>query len=87
MASLVYPHEQIYLDALTGPATDNAKYSLLHWQNVWQNQIPLPGGVAMSQGDKQQVLWGQSVILWQGDATAIPNLTMAPYQPGRRGNS
>lgn len=85
MPTITYPHEQIYPLVGSTPATDNAKYSLLHWQNVWQNQVPLPGGVAMSQGDKQQVLWGQSVVLWGGQG--IPNLTMAPYQPGRRGNS
>jgi len=53
-------------------ATDNNKYSLLHYGQVWQHQIPLPGGAAMSQGDKQQVLWGYPNILWETQAVSQP---------------
>lgn len=46
-------------------ATDNNKYALLNYLQVYRHQVPLPVDPVMTQGDKQQILWGYPNILWE----------------------
>lgn len=45
--------------------TDNAKFSLLSYQQPFNSPIPAPVGAEMSQGDKQHLLWQYAGIDWE----------------------
>lgn len=44
--------------------TDNAKLSLISYQQPFNSAVPAPTGVAMSQGDKQHLMWQYAGVEW-----------------------
>ncbi len=62
---------QTFLDSYSGilwtavgPVLDNAKFSLLSYQQPFNSPIPAPVGGALTQGDNQHLMWQYAGINW-----------------------
>ncbi len=62
---------QTFLDSYSGilwtavgPIIDNAKFSLLSYQQPFNSPIPAPVGGALTQGDNQHLMWQYAGINW-----------------------
>lgn len=71
---IIYPHEQIYHLPAADALIDQCKHSHFAWGRPWMFQVPPPVGGAMTQGQKQSLLWDQACVDWQtaGGATKVP---------------
>ncbi len=56
--------------AVPGPVTNNAKLSLISYQQPFNSAVPAPTGAAMSQGDKQHLMWQYAGIDWTAVSAA-----------------